>query len=88
LLLRATTSFQPMEVERGEEVLGFESGAWPWIRNTEGNRAGRRWTTDRESLEITKLLAESHRQREKTRMNLIAKRLKAGIVQQLPFSLE
>jgi hypothetical protein len=42
LLLRATTRFQPMEVERGEEVLGFESGAWPWIRNTAGNRAGRR----------------------------------------------
>jgi hypothetical protein len=26
LLLWATTRFQPMEVERGEEVLGFENG--------------------------------------------------------------
>ena len=43
LLLRETARFQPMEVERGEEVLGFESGAWAWIRNTAGNRAGRRW---------------------------------------------
>jgi hypothetical protein len=27
LLVRATTRFQPMEVERGEEVLGFENSA-------------------------------------------------------------
>jgi hypothetical protein len=40
LLLRATTHFQPMEVERGEQVLGFESSAWPWIRNAKGDRAG------------------------------------------------